>query len=123
MELLDDFMARWRHTGSIDFSPARSEFLKGVAKRWHIDRLLTCEGSLQTSSQNILVRRARRLRKVTGNKDLKSAGELQQAEMTGKDIATMTLWRPFELSFTQPIVFLLNLYIVSLSSIIFSVSS
>ena len=25
----------------------------------------------------------------------------------------MTLWRPFELNFTQPIVFLLNLYIVS----------
>lgn len=59
------------------------------------------------------MRRARRLRKITGNKDLKSAGELQQADMTGKDIAMMTLWRPFELNFTQPIVFLLNLYIVS----------
>lgn len=50
---------------------------------------------------------------MTGNKNLKSAGELQQADMTGKDVAIMTLWRPFELNFTQPIVFLLNLYIVS----------
>ncbi|KAJ9123137.1 hypothetical protein QFC22_001330 [Naganishia vaughanmartiniae] len=65
----------------------------------------------ETSSMNILVRRARRLRKITGNQKLKSGGEIQQAEMTGKDIATMTMWRPFELNFTQPIVFLLNLYI------------
>jgi hypothetical protein len=41
--------------------------------------------------------------------------------MTGKDIAIMTLWRPFELNFTQPIVFLLNLYIVSSSCHVFAV--
>ncbi|GHJ86220.1 hypothetical protein NliqN6_2622 [Naganishia liquefaciens] len=74
----------------------------------------------ETSSLNILVRRARRLRKLTGNKDLKSAGELQQADMTGKDIAIMTLWRPFELNFTQPIVFLLNLYISFIYAILYS---
>ncbi|KAJ9112575.1 hypothetical protein QFC19_000592 [Naganishia cerealis] len=74
----------------------------------------------ETSSLNILVRRARRLRKITGNKELKSQGELQQADMTGKDIAIMTMWRPFELNFTQPIVFLLNLYISFIYAILYS---
>ncbi|KAJ9107619.1 hypothetical protein QFC21_001078 [Naganishia friedmannii] len=74
----------------------------------------------ETSSMNILVRRARRLRKLTGNEKLKSGGEIQQAEMTGKDIATMTMWRPFELNFTQPIVFLLNLYISFIYAILYS---
>ena len=47
----------------------------------------------QTSSHNILVRRAQRLRKLTGNELLKSEGEIEQEHMTGKEIAMMTMVR------------------------------
>ncbi|KAI0864885.1 MFS transporter [Xylaria cubensis] len=65
----------------------------------------------ETSSANILYRRSRRLRKLTGNERLISEPELIGQEMTPKDIAMMTLVRPFSLMFTEPIVFALNLYI------------
>ena len=66
---------------------------------------------LETSSSNILYRRARRLRVLTGNEKLTCEPELAAEKMTGKDIAMIALVRPFTLNFTEPMVFLLNLYI------------
>ncbi len=57
----------------------------------------------ETSALNILVRRAKRLRKITGNENLKSAGEIEQEQMTGKAIVQMTFVKPFVL-LAQPIV-------------------
>lgn len=51
----------------------------------------------ETSSANILYRRTRRLRKITGRTDLKCEPELQGEGMTGKDIVMMTLVKPFSL--------------------------
>lgn len=65
----------------------------------------------ETSSANILYRRTRRLRKVTGREDLKCEPELMGEQMTGKDILMITIVRPFSLTFTEPILFCLNLYI------------
>jgi len=65
----------------------------------------------ETSAQNILYRRTRRLRKLTGNQKLKCEPEIMSENMTGKDIALMTLVRPFTLNFQEPIVLALNLYI------------
>lgn len=65
----------------------------------------------ETSSANILYRRTRRLRKLTGNDKLKCEPELIGEQMTPKDIALMTLVRPITLNFTEPMVLLLNLYI------------
>ncbi|KAI9464084.1 major facilitator superfamily domain-containing protein [Lactarius psammicola] len=65
----------------------------------------------ETSSSNILYRRAKRLRVATGDKRLKSLSEIEAESMTGRDIATEVLVRPFALNFQEPIVLLLNLYI------------
>lgn len=65
----------------------------------------------ETSSSNILYRRAARLRKVTGNPHLQTKGEMFSATLTGKELALMTFVRPFVLSFTQPIVLGINLHI------------
>lgn len=65
----------------------------------------------ETSSSNILYRRTRRLRKLTGNDKLICEPELIGEQMTGREIAMMTLVRPITLSFSEPMVFLLNLYI------------
>ena len=65
----------------------------------------------ETSSTNILYRRTRRLRKITGNANLKCEPEIMAEQMTPRDVALMTLVRPLTLNFTEPMVFLLNLYI------------
>jgi MFS transporter, DHA1 family, multidrug resistance protein len=73
----------------------------------------------ETSANNILFRRTRRLRKITGDENLKCEPELMSEQMTGKDIALMTLVRPFTLNFTEPMVFLLNLYIALIYGLLY----
>jgi DHA1 family multidrug resistance protein-like MFS transporter len=65
----------------------------------------------ETSSSNILYRRAKRLRKATGDSRLKSLSEIEAESLTGRDIALDVLVRPFALNFQEPIVLVLNLYI------------
>jgi len=65
----------------------------------------------ETSANNILYRKTRRLRKLTGNDKLTCEPELMSQKMTGKDIAMMSLVRPFQLSFMEPMVLFPNLYI------------
>lgn len=73
----------------------------------------------ETSSANILYRRARRLRKLTGNKNLKTEGELQSEQMTPGAIVTMSLIRPFQLAFLEPICFCLNMYIALIYGLLY----
>lgn len=73
----------------------------------------------QTSSGNILFRRARRLRKLTGNPKLISEPELMCKNFTGKDVAMMTLVKPFSLLFTEPIIFALDMYIALIYGILY----
>ena len=65
----------------------------------------------ETSAGTILYRRARRLRKATGNRSIMSAGEIAVAAMSPRDLAVDVLVRPFALNFQEPIVFALNAYI------------
>lgn len=65
----------------------------------------------ETSANNILYRKCRRLRKLTGNDKLTCEPELMSQEMTGKDIAMISFVLPFKLSFMEPMVFFPNLYI------------
>ena len=73
----------------------------------------------ETSSANILYRRTRRLRKLTGNDKLISEPELQGESMMGKDIVVMTLVRPFTLSIGEPICFCLNMYIALIYGLLY----
>jgi len=63
----------------------------------------------ETSSANILTRKTKRLRKLSGNDKLRCEPELVSEQMTSKDIIMMTLVRPFTLMFLEPMVFLLDL--------------
>ena len=65
----------------------------------------------ETSASNILYRRARRLRKATGNHSIMSAPEIAAGTMSRRDRAVEILVRPFALNFQEPIVFALNVYI------------
>lgn len=73
----------------------------------------------ETSSANILFRRARRLRKLTGNPNLISEPELMGENMTGKDILMMTLVKPFSLLITEPIILALDLYIALIYGVLY----
>ncbi|KAF5676591.1 MFS DHA1 multidrug resistance [Fusarium heterosporum] len=73
----------------------------------------------ETSSANILYRRSRRLRKLTGNDKLICEAELANQDMSMKDMALMTLIRPFQLSLGEPIVLILNLYIALIYGLLY----
>ncbi|KAI8936510.1 hypothetical protein NX059_006915 [Plenodomus lindquistii] len=73
----------------------------------------------ETSSANILHRRTRRLRNLAGNDKLSCEPDLQSAEMKPKDVIMMSLIKPITLNFTEPIVFLLNLYIALIYGLLY----
>ncbi|KAH7390563.1 major facilitator superfamily domain-containing protein [Pyrenochaeta sp. MPI-SDFR-AT-0127] len=74
--------------------------------RWSLWEMLWMNGPIflalffflpETSSANILLRRAQRLRKITGDSRLKSQSEIDQANLAPRDVAIEALWRPFQL--------------------------
>ncbi|KAJ4367532.1 GTPase-activating protein [Neocucurbitaria cava] len=73
----------------------------------------------ETSGPNILHRRAKRLRKLTGDEKLTCEPDMAAAEMTPRDIVLMTLVKPITLNFQEPIVFLLNLYIALIYGLLY----
>ena len=79
--------------------------------------LITCVSILKTKTS--VDRRARRLRALTGNETLKSESEIEAEHMTSKEIAMIALVRPITLNFTEPMVFLLNLYIALIYGLLY----
>ena len=64
----------------------------------------------ETSSRTILYRRTMRLRKLTGNQELKSQAMIDSAHLSAGDLASEYLWRPFVLFF-EPILLVYNTYL------------
>lgn len=73
----------------------------------------------ETSGGTILTRRARRLRHVSGNRGLRSEAELEVSDMTARSLAMAVLVRPFVLSFAEPMVFLLNMYLALIYGLLY----
>lgn len=66
----------------------------------------------ETSADNILYRRAKRLRKLTGDEKYKTAAEIEMENVSLKDVAMMMLVRPFWLCFvSEPILLVQNVYL------------
>ena len=72
----------------------------------------------ETSAASILYKRAKRLRKATGDHRLRSQSEIDAAHHTIKD-HLIILGRAFTLTFSEPIVFSLDLYTALLYGILF----
>jgi MFS transporter, DHA1 family, multidrug resistance protein len=64
----------------------------------------------ETSEANILLGRARRLRKLTGDERLQSQSEIDQRNMTAREILSSALVRPMEIMLKDPSIFFVNLY-------------
>lgn len=74
----------------------------------------------ETSAANILLRRAKRLRKLTGNDKLRSQSEIDQGSRTLNSVIVEALWRPVQITFQDPSVFFVNLYSSYLYGIYYS---
>lgn len=115
------------------FGPALGPVVGGFAAeskgwKWTIWELMWLSGACaiflffllpETSSSNILYRRAERLRKATGDSSLKCQAEIEAQDMTGKEIALMVLVRPFTLTFMEPICFSLNVYLALIYGLLY----
>lgn len=73
----------------------------------------------ETSASTILYRRAKRLRLATGNTRLRSQSEIDAAEYKARDHLRL-LGRAFTLTFSEPLVFLLDLYTALVYGVLFT---
>jgi len=64
----------------------------------------------ETSKDTILLRKAARLRKITGNDKLRALSEIQQAHLSVSEALFDALIRPITMTFTEPIIIAVNLY-------------
>jgi DHA1 family multidrug resistance protein-like MFS transporter len=73
----------------------------------------------ETSASNLIYRRTVRYRKLTGIANLKCQSELAVEGLTTSAMMQMLLIRPFTIGFTEPIVFLLNLYLALVYALLY----
>jgi DHA1 family multidrug resistance protein-like MFS transporter len=64
----------------------------------------------ETSPDTILLNRAQRLRKLTGNNKLKSQSEIDQKKLTVSAVAVAALYRPIQIVVLDPAMLFVNLY-------------
>jgi DHA1 family multidrug resistance protein-like MFS transporter len=72
----------------------------------------------ETNAANFLYRRAKRMRKATGNLTLKSQSEIDAADVTVKD-HLIILGRAFILTFSEPVVFFVDKYCALLYGVLY----
>jgi len=96
--------------------------------RWSIWPLLWASGFVwvfiffllpETSEATILSRRAARLRKLTGDKNLLSQGDIHDRSIHPRDLAMNTLVRPLELTILEPVLLANNLYIALVYGVLY----
>jgi MFS transporter, DHA1 family, multidrug resistance protein len=64
----------------------------------------------ETSTPNLLYRRAQRLRKLTGSERFLSQAEIDQRNLDGSAVVMSALVKPFEISFKDPAVLFTQIY-------------
>lgn len=114
--------------------PAIAPFISGFsvsAKNWHWSQweMLWLNGPVflmlffflpETSGNTILLRRAARLRALTGDARLVSQCEIDQANLSPREIAIEALWRPFELVLRDPSIAFTAVYTALIYGIYYS---
>ena len=114
--------------------PALGPLLSGFAVsakgwRWSLWEILWLAGPIfilmflcmpETSTPNILLRRANRLRKLTGNKRLMAQSEINQKGMTASGILVDALVKPFEITIKDPAIAFVNTYTALVYGIYYS---
>ena len=73
----------------------------------------------ETFGPNILLRRAKRLRALTGNERLRAQSEIDEAKLAFSSVVFDALIKPIEITFKDPSVAYVNMY----SSLIYGIVS
>jgi len=74
----------------------------------------------ETSTPNILLRRAQRLRKLTGDQRIKSQSEIDQKNMSAQSIVVDAIVKPMEITIKDPAILFVNLYTAIIYGIYYS---
>ncbi len=74
----------------------------------------------ETSHPNILLRRAARLRKLTGNVNFKSQSEIDQQNMKPSAVVIDALIKPIEITFKDPAMLFVQIYTAIIYGIYYS---
>ena len=104
--------------------PALGPLLRGFAVsestwRWSMYEMLIISGFVyillffclpETNSETILLQRAQRLRKLTGNQKLRSKSEIKQGDMQLLKTMGRYLTTPFSATFQDPSIAFINMY-------------
>lgn len=77
----------------------------------------------ETSTPNILLRRAQRLRKVTGNQRFLSQSEIDQRDMKMSAILVDALIKPLEITIKDPAILFVQVYTAIIYGIYYSCKS
>jgi len=97
--------------------------------RWSMWEMLWMNGPIfismllllpETSASNILLLRAARLRKITGDNRLKAQSEIDQANLKPREIAIEALVRPFQLVILDPSIAFTAVYTALVYGIFYS---
>ena len=114
--------------------PALGPLLSGFAVthknwRWSLWEILWIAGPTfilmfllcpETSTPNILLRRARRLRALTGDHRLKSQSEIDMAGLKPSAVAVSAFIKPFEIPLKDPAIAFVNIYTALVYGIYYS---
>lgn len=114
--------------------PALGPLLSGFAVtakgwRWSLWEILWAAGPIfilmmvllpETSTPNILLRRAARLRKLTGDARLKSQSEIDQKNIKPSAIVIDAIIKPMEITIKDPAILFVNLYTAIIYGIYYS---
>ncbi|KAI8717129.1 MFS domain-containing protein [Fusarium sp. LHS14.1] len=113
-------MIAW--VGAMSCGPSLGPLLSGFASIWISAPLLIALFIFlpETSTPNILLRRAQRLRKLTGNQKLMSQSEIDQAHLTVSGIAIDALIKPLEITIKDPAVLFVQVYSAIVYAIYYS---
>ncbi|KAF2095092.1 MFS general substrate transporter [Rhizodiscina lignyota] len=116
------YLSSW--TAACFWGPAIGPVITGFAVqakgwRWGLWEIVWLTGPIlvvflfaypETSADNILLRRAQRLRKLTGRKNIKTKGELAQEALTPREVAWDALIKPTEIMLKDPAIAFTNIY-------------
>ena len=114
--------------------PALGPLLSGFAVtakgwRWSLWEILWAAGPTfllmfmllpETSTPNILLRRARRLRKLTGDNRLMAQSEIDQKNMKAGKILVDAIIKPMEITIKDPAILFVNVYTAIIYGIYYS---
>jgi MFS transporter, DHA1 family, multidrug resistance protein len=97
--------------------------------RWSLWEMLWLSGPVflslffflpETNSATILLRRAKRLRKLSRNQNLKSQSEIDQANLSVRKELIANLWHPVQINVLDPAVLFTSVYVGLIYAIFYS---